>query len=122
MRRHLVRVLVAMVVGTLPGLLGALAGLLFTDPGRLLLGRLVAGELSGLMRGQFQVARVYGNYLSNIELDHVVIRDTSGGLLADVPHLKVEYKLPNLLAGRIILEVSWWTGELSASSNARMGG
>jgi translocation and assembly module TamB len=104
MRRRPLRWLLILVLGSFPALLGALAGLLFTESGRLLVGRVVAGELSGLLRGQFQVARVSGGYLGSLELDNVVIRDTTGALLADVPRLSVRYKLPNLLAKRIILE------------------
>lgn len=104
MRRHVIRLFVAILLGTVPALLGGAAALLFTETGRLLTGRLVAGELGRVMRGRFEVARVSGNFWRTLEFDNVVIRDTTGDLLADIPHLEVRYKFPNLMAGRIILE------------------
>jgi hypothetical protein len=104
MRRHIIRLFVAILLGTVPALLGGAAALLFTETGRLLTGRLVAGELGRVMRGRFEVARVSGNFWRTLEFDNVVIRDTTGDLLADIPHLEVRYKFPNLMAGRIILE------------------
>ncbi|HSR91336.1 MAG TPA: hypothetical protein VLK88_08510, partial [Gemmatimonadales bacterium] len=104
MRRHVIRLFVAILLGTVPALLGGATALLFTETGRLLTGRLVAGELGRVMRGRFEVARVSGNFWRTLEFDNVVIRDTTGDLLADIPHLEVRYKFPNLMAGRIILE------------------
>ncbi|HEY7027942.1 MAG TPA: translocation/assembly module TamB domain-containing protein [Gemmatimonadales bacterium] len=104
MRRHVIRLFIAILLGTVPALLGGATALLFTETGRLLTGRLVAGELGRIMRGRFEVARVSGNFLRTLEFDNVVIRDTTGDLLADVPHIGVTYKLPNLIAGRIILD------------------
>ena len=104
MRRHIIRLFLAILLGTVPALLGGATALLFTETGRLLTGRLVAGELGRVMRGRFEVARVSGNFWRTLEFDNVVIRDTTGDLLADIPHLEVRYKFPNLMAGRIILE------------------
>jgi translocation and assembly module TamB len=104
MRRHVIRLFIAILLGTVPALLGGGTALLFTETGRLLTGRLVAGELGRVMRGRFEVARVSGNFWRTLEFDNVVIRDTTGDLLADIPHLEVRYKFPNLMAGRIILE------------------
>jgi hypothetical protein len=56
MRRHVIRLFIAILLGTVPAVLGGATALLFTETGRLLTGRLVAGELGRIMRGRFEVA------------------------------------------------------------------
>jgi hypothetical protein len=94
MRRHVIRLFIAILLGTVPALLGGATALLFTETGRLLTGRLVAGELGRVMRGRFEVARVSGNFLRTLEFDHVVIRDTTGDLLADIPSSRGPLQVP----------------------------
>jgi hypothetical protein len=99
LRLSLVTVLTA--VGTV---LGTFVAVFFTPAGRGLAGRALSERVDRLVRGDVEVGAVGGTLLTGLEVDHLVIRDTAGQVLADVPHLEARYRLPELLAGRIVLQ------------------
>jgi len=104
LRRHLLRVVAALVLGTLPVAAGIVVVLLYTTSGRLLLAREISTRLSRALNGRFEVGAIGGSFVSDLVLDRVVVRDTAGELLASLPHAEVRYRLPNLLGGRIIID------------------
>ena len=78
MRRHLIRLLLALALGTVPVLLGVVAALFYTGPGLAVLARVTGDRLSRSLRGHFEVGAISGSVLSGVELTDVVVRDTSG--------------------------------------------
>ena len=102
MRRHLPRLLAAVVLSLIPAALGTLAALLYSGGGTLLLGRLAGVELSHLFRGSFALQRVSGSFVRSVVLDSLVIRDTLGEPFADIPRLEARFTMPALVAGRFV--------------------
>lgn len=88
------------VVGTVAGSVGAI---FLTPAGRGLAGRSLSEQLDQLVRGDIQVDAVGGPLWSGLQLDGLVIRDTSGTPILEADHLSAEYHLVELLAGRIVL-------------------
>jgi translocation and assembly module TamB len=103
MRRHLTRFLFVFVVGTLAMLLGVVTSMTLTPPGRDLLARTVSRMLDRIVTGQVKVGAISGSFLYDLTLEDLVVRDTSGALLADLPRARVTYRLPNLIAGQVVL-------------------
>lgn len=102
--RHLVRGLVVLLVAVVTSAIGVLAALTLTPPGRQLLSRNVSHLLETLLRGEVQVGGIGGSFVRDLVLRDVVVRDTSGVLLAALPRARLTYVLPSLLAGRYVLE------------------
>lgn len=103
MRRRLVHAFLVLMLGTVPALLGIVAALILTPPGRRLVAREVSRALDGVLNGDLEIGALHGSFIFGLRMDDVTLRDTSGVLFARVPHLEVSYQLPNLLAGRILL-------------------
>jgi translocation and assembly module TamB len=103
MRRYLARFLFVFVVGTLAMLLGVVTSMTLTPPGRDLLARTVSRMLDRIVTGQVKVGAISGSFLYDLTLEDLVVRDTSGALLADLPRARVTYRLPNLIAGQVVL-------------------
>ncbi len=102
--RSLGRLAASLGLAFLPAVLGGGAALLYSEAGTRLLGRLAALELGRAFRGRFSVERVAGSFLRGIALYRLEIRDTSGGLLAQVPRLEVAYQPAQLAAGRFVFD------------------
>ncbi len=103
MRRRVAHFLFVTLLGTLALLLGFVTAMTATSPGRTLLARVVSEQLGRSLRGEFQFGAITGSFIRGLTLTDVVIRDTTGALLADLPEVNVTYNLPQLLAGRIVL-------------------
>ena len=103
MRRRLARVLFVFVLGTLAMVLGVVTSMTLTPPGRDLLARTVSRVLDRIVLGHVDVGAISGSFLYDLVLQDLVVRDTSGTLLADIPRVRVGYQLPNLLAGQVVL-------------------
>ena len=103
MRRRLARVLFVFVLGTLAMVLGVVTSMTLTPPGRDLLARTVSRMLDRVVLGHVEVGAISGSFLYDLVLQDLVVRDTSGALLADLPRVRVGYRLPNLLAGQVVL-------------------
>lgn len=103
MHRVLARIVFVLVCSMLAAGLGVASAVLYSPPGRRLLVRLVTSEADRLVRGSISIGAVSGNLVSNLTLERVVIRDTAGNLLADVPRLEVGYRLSGLLGGQVVL-------------------
>jgi translocation and assembly module TamB len=104
MHRLVVRVSLVSVLGMFGTLIGTFVAVFFTPAGRGLAGRALAERMNGVVRGDVEVGAVGGTVLTGLDLDQIVIRDSAGALLADIPHAELRYRLPELLAGRIVLQ------------------
>ena len=103
MRRQLARLLFVFVVGSVAMVLGVVTSMTLSPPGRDLLARTVSKLLDRIVTGQVKVGAISGSFLYDLTLENLVVRDTSGALLADLPRARVTYRLPNLIAGQVVL-------------------
>src|SRR6476659_6642368 len=103
MRRQLARFLFVFVIGTAAMILGVVTSMTLTPPGRDLLARTVSEFLDRIVTGQVRVGAISGSFLYDLTLENLVVRDTSGALLVDLPRVKVSYRLPNFIAGQVVL-------------------
>jgi translocation and assembly module TamB len=103
MRRRLARLLFVFVMGTVAMVLGVVTSMTLTPPGRDLLARTVSRVLDRIVLGHVDVGAISGSFLYDLVLQDLVVRDTSGALLADIPKVRVGYRLPNLIAGQVVL-------------------
>ncbi|MEA2712621.1 MAG: translocation and assembly module TamB [Gemmatimonadales bacterium] len=123
MRRQLARLLFVFVVGSLAMVLGVVTSMTLSPPGRDLLARTVSKLLDRIVTGQVKVGAISGSFLYDLTLENLVVRDTSGALLADLPRARVSYRLPNLIAGQVVLsglELDRPTIQLIKHRNGRM--
>jgi hypothetical protein len=123
MRRHLARFLFVFVIGMLAMVLGVVTSMTLTPPGRDLLARNVSRGLDRIVTGQVRVGAISGSFLYDLTLENLVVRDTSGELLVDLPRVRVAYRLPNLIAGQVVLsamELERPTIQLIKHRNGRM--
>jgi translocation and assembly module TamB len=103
MRRRVARFLFVFVMGTVAMVLGVVTSMTLTPPGRDLLARTVSRMLDRVVLGHVEVGAISGSFLYDLVLQDLVVRDTSGTLLAELPRVRVGYRLPNLLAGQVVL-------------------
>jgi translocation and assembly module TamB len=103
MRRYLARFVFVFVIGTIAMILGVITSMTLTPPGRDLLARTVSRGLDRIVTGQVKVGAISGSFLYDLTLENLVVRDTSGELLVDLPRVRVAYRLPNLIAGQVVL-------------------
>ena len=100
----LARLVFVVVIGVLATALGALGALTRTDAGHAVMARLLSDRSGMLIRGSLQVSRLEGNFVRGITIDSLVVRDTTGDVLAILPRVEVEYQLRNFLRGRILID------------------
>jgi hypothetical protein len=103
MRRRIARFIFVILLGTLAMVLGVVTSMTLTPPGRDLLARSVSRFLDRVVNGRVHVGASAGSFLYDLVLTDLVVRDTSGALLADLPRAKVGFRLPNLIAGEFVL-------------------
>ncbi len=103
MRRRIARGFFVFLLGTAAMVLGVVTSMTLTPPGRNLLARTVSRWLERIVIGQVKVGAISGSFLYDLTLEDLVVRDTTGALLADLPRVRVTYRLPNLLAGQVLL-------------------
>ena len=103
MRRRVARFLFVFLLGIAAMVLGVVTSMILTPPGRDLLARTVSRMLDRIVTGQVEVGAISGSFLYDLTLQDLVVRDTSGALLADLPRVKVGFRLPNLIAGQVVL-------------------
>jgi translocation and assembly module TamB len=103
MQRRLARFLFVTVLGSVAMVLGVVTSMILTPPGRDLLARTVSRMLDRVVLGHIEVGSISGSFLYDLVLEDLVVRDTSGVLLADLPRVRVGYQLPNLIAGQVVL-------------------
>jgi hypothetical protein len=103
MRRQFARFVFVFVIGTAAMILGVVTSMTLTPPGRDLLARTVSRFLDRIVTGQVRVGAISGSFLYDLTLENLVVRDTSGELLVDLPRVRVSYRLPNLIAGQVVL-------------------
>src|SRR4051812_42363547 len=103
MRRQLARLLFVFVVGSVAMVLGVVTSMTLSPPGRDLLARTVSKFLDRIVSGQVKVGAISGSFLYDLILEDLVVRDTSGALLVDLPRARITYRLPNLIAGQVVL-------------------
>ncbi|MGE3524859.1 MAG: hypothetical protein AB7I33_02965, partial [Gemmatimonadales bacterium] len=100
--RRLTHALLTLLLGVVPLALGVGMALMYTPAGRGLLARNLTGFLAGVVRGKVEVREISGSFLFSLTLRDLTVRDTTGELFVQAPELQVHYRLPNLLAGRIV--------------------
>lgn len=103
MRRRVLHGILVVLLGTVPLVLGVLSALILTDPGRDLLARTASRMLDSLFRGDLEIGSIEGSFLFGLKLEDVVLKDTAGVTLAEIPAMSFEYQIPNLMSGRFIL-------------------
>ncbi len=103
MRRLVTRFLFVFALGTLAMVAGVLTSMTLTPPGRALLARTVSRMLDEIIIGQVKVGAISGSFLYDLTLEDLVVHDTSGALLADLPRVRVSYRVPNFLARQVVL-------------------
>ncbi len=103
MHRRIARFLFVIILGLVAMVLGVTTAMILTPPGRRLLARTVSQMLDRVVTGEVDVGAISGSFLYDLTLEDLVVRDTSGALLVDLPKVRVGFRLPNLLAGRIVL-------------------
>jgi translocation and assembly module TamB len=103
MRPRLTRFLFVTLLGSLAMVLGVVSSMTLTPPGRNLLARTVTEGLGRILLGRVKVGAISGSFLYDLTLENLVVRDTSGALLADLPRVRVTYRLPNFLAKQVVL-------------------
>jgi translocation and assembly module TamB len=103
MHRRIARFVFVILLGTLAMVLGVVTSMTLTPPGRDLLARSVSRFLDRVVNGRVHVGAISGSFLYDLVLTDLVVRDTSGALLADLPRARVGFRLPNLVAGEFVL-------------------
>ena len=123
MRRRVARFFFVFLLGTAAMVLGVVTSMTLTPPGRNLLARTVSRGLDRIVIGQVKVGAISGSFVYDLTLEDLVVRDTAGALLADLPRVRVTYRLPNLIAGQVLLssvELDHPTLQLIKLRNGRM--
>ena len=103
MRRRAARFVFVFLLGTVATVLGVLASLILTPPGRDLLARVVSDRLNHALNGTVAVRSISGSFLYDLTLQGVEVRDTQGVLFARIPRARVGYSLTRFLSGDIVL-------------------
>ena len=103
MRRRVARFLFVTLLGSVAMVLGVVTSMILTPPGRDLLARTVSRMLDRVVLGHVEVGSISGSFLYDLVLEDLVVRDTSGVLLASLPRVRVGFTLPNLIAGQVVL-------------------
>jgi hypothetical protein len=103
MRRRVARFFFVFLLGIVAMVLGVVTSMTLTPPGRNLLARTVSHALDRMLIGQVKVGAISGSFLYDLTLEDLVVRDTTGALLVDLPRVRVTYRLPNLLAKQVLL-------------------
>ncbi len=78
---------------------------------------------TGSSAARSRVGAISGSFLYDLTLENLVVRDTSGELLVDLPRVRVAYRLPNFIAGQVVLsaiELDRPTIQLIKHRNGRM--
>jgi hypothetical protein len=103
MRRRVARGIFILLCGLIATVLGVVSAILWTPPGLRLVARVINEQAQAMVRGSIHVGAVRGQWIEGFSLDSVVIRDSSGVLFAEIPHVELRYPLRAILGGRIVL-------------------
>lgn len=96
------RFLFVVAIGAVATALGTLLALGATPAGKALLARVFTDQSARLVRGSISIRRIEGNFLTRLDLDSVVVRDSTGFPLASLGRVEARFQLADLLAGRIV--------------------
>lgn len=102
MRRRLARLVLVTLLGSAALLLGVVTEMTLTPPGRDLLARTTVQVLNGRVHGRVEIGAISGSFLHDLSFRQLVVRDSAGDLLADVPSLRIGFRLPQLAARRFV--------------------
>ena len=84
MRRRVARGIFVLLCGLIATVLGVVSAILWTPPGLRLVARVINEQAQAMVRGSIHVGSVRGQWIEGFSLDSVVIRDSSGVLLAEM--------------------------------------
>ena len=82
--------------------LGTLAALLWSPPGRALTARVATDMITRRVNGRVEIGAIRGNVINHLVLEDLRISDSAGGLVITTPRLELRYLLPELIAGRLV--------------------
>ncbi|HTK56760.1 MAG TPA: hypothetical protein VL295_08045, partial [Gemmatimonadales bacterium] len=97
------KALAIVLLGLFGTIAGSVAAVFLTPAGRGLAGRTLSERLDALVQGDVEVGAVGGPLWSGLEVDRLVVRDTTGEIVFEADRLAADYHLVDLLAGRIVL-------------------
>ncbi|HEX2450846.1 MAG TPA: translocation/assembly module TamB domain-containing protein, partial [Gemmatimonadales bacterium] len=103
MRRRITRFVFVTLLAAIATVAGVATALTLSPPGRDLLARTVSSELSRVINGSVDIGSISGSFVYDLTLERLVVRDTAGVLLADLPRVRVGYNVPNFFARRFVL-------------------
>ncbi len=103
MRRRIARFVFVTLLAAIATVAGVATALTLSPPGRDLLARTVSSELSRVVNGSVDIGSITGSFVYDLTLERLVVRDTAGVLLADLPRVRVAYQVPNFFARRFVL-------------------
>lgn len=83
--------------------LGTAVALLYTAPGRALTARTLTAWISSQVAGRVEIGGIRGSLWNHVVLERVVIADSLGGEIIVAPRVEARYRLPDLMAGRIVI-------------------
>jgi translocation and assembly module TamB len=83
--------------------MGVTAAGLRTDEGRKTVARAALEAANEALNGSITVSEVRGSFFTGLIADGVVIRETDGTLLVEIPSLQIGYGLRDILGGRVVL-------------------
>jgi hypothetical protein len=99
----LFKAIAIVLLGLFGTVAGSIAAVFLTPAGRGLAGRTLSEQLDQLVQGDIEVGAVGGPLWSGLEIENIVIRDTSGGIVLEARRLSAGYRPFDLIAGRIVL-------------------
>lgn len=82
--------------------LGTLAALLWSPPGRALTARVATDMITRNVNGRVEIGAIRGNVINHLVLEDLRISDSAGGVVIATPRLELRYLLPELVAGRLV--------------------
>ncbi len=100
--RRIIAVLFLPIVLAVPTVIGTVAAIVFTPPGHALLARIATQWITRSVAGAVEIGAVRGDIWKHIELEHVVIRDSTGALVLTSSRVAASYVLPQLLAHDLV--------------------
>src|SRR5688500_19712173 len=100
MRRRIARFVFVTLLAAIATVAGVATALTLSPPGRDLLARTVSSELSRVVNGSVDIGSISGSFVYDLTIEGLVVRDTAGVLLDDLPRVRVAYQVTNFFACR----------------------
>src|SRR4029079_6126570 len=89
----LFKAIAIVLLGLFGTIAGSVAAVFLTPAGRGLAGRTLSEQLDRLVQGDVDVGAVGGPLWSGLEVDRLVVRDTSGDIVLEADRLGASYRI-----------------------------